>query len=466
MLLSAIKLKAIGEKVNFFITLILLFLFQGCSNPYPIEPTQITFGNYNHSLDNNDNFSPDGQWLVYDTRMENGGIRMGRTIERVNINNHTIDTIYTAPNFSGYGPGIGAVSYHPFYDQVIFIHGLLNPTKIEPYTFTRRFGAIVNIGDPNNMSILDARDVTYPFTLGALRGGTHRHEFSGDGKWVGYTYNDALMANHYPEKNLRTIGVSHMGNPTYVNSFDRKHFMGISETVVAVKVTPYPVPGSDEISHAANDSWVGDSGYVDQNGKIQRARAFLGEVRSQSGQKVKELFIVNIPENINLDEAESTITGTLSELPVPPKSFNQRRLTWTAETQFPGCSGIVRSSPDGSQMAYLSRGEKGIQQVFLMSPLGGKPKQLTSFDTSVQSGVRWNPDGTRVCFVWNNAIIIANVNDGSWKQLTRASKQGISALVWSPDGSTIALNKNVHDENTGKLFAQIFIVKVNIKGIR
>ncbi len=28
---------------------------------------------------------------------------------------------------------------------------------------------------------------------GALRGGTHRHEWSGDGKWIGFTYNDAIL---------------------------------------------------------------------------------------------------------------------------------------------------------------------------------------------------------------------------------------------------------------------------------
>jgi len=29
---------------------------------------------------------------------------------------------------------------------------------------------------------LDARDVTVPFRPGALRGGTHAHQFSGDGR--------------------------------------------------------------------------------------------------------------------------------------------------------------------------------------------------------------------------------------------------------------------------------------------
>ncbi|MEZ4905810.1 MAG: hypothetical protein R2822_30615 [Spirosomataceae bacterium] len=40
---------------------------------------------YNHDLDNNDNFSPDDQWLVYDTRTEIGGIAASAKIEKVNV---------------------------------------------------------------------------------------------------------------------------------------------------------------------------------------------------------------------------------------------------------------------------------------------------------------------------------------------------------------------------------------------
>ena len=198
-------------KLNFII--ILISLWSCFSSEKQVNEIQLTHNPYNHSLDNNDNFSPDNQWLVYDTRANNGGLRMGKTIERVHLVSGKIDTIYEAPNAGEFGPGLGAVSYHPTKNQVIFIHGLINPTEDEPYTFTRRFGAIVNVGSPNDMMVLDARDVTPPFTIGALRGGTHRHEFSGDGKWVGYTYNDAVMAIRFPEKNLRTIGISKIGHP-------------------------------------------------------------------------------------------------------------------------------------------------------------------------------------------------------------------------------------------------------------
>ena len=446
-------------KLNFII--ILISLWSCFSSEKQVNEIQLTHNPYNHSLDNNDNFSSDNQWLVYDTRTNNGGLRMGKTIERVHLVSGKIDTIYEAPNAGEFGPGLGAVSYHPTKNQVIFIHGLINPTEDEPYTFTRRFGAIVNVGSPNDMMVLDARDVTPPFTIGALRGGTHRHEFSGDGKWVGYTYNDAVMAIRFPEKNLRTIGISKIGHPISTdNQSDRKHFSGISETIVAVAVTPNPEPGSDEISYAANDSWVGKSGYIDANGKNQRARAFLGEVRSKTNDIVKELFIVDIPEDLDLANESFDIAGSLSDLPLPPRSFIQRRLTWTAETKYPGCSGIVRSSHDGNRIAYLSRDKNGIQQVFLTSPLEGNPRQLTSFETSVQSGLRWHPDGKHVCFVWDNSIIIANVENELWKKLTQSVEQELSALVWSPDGTTIAYNKNVKDEKSGDTFAQIFIVSL------
>ena len=72
--------------MNFFIPTISGILLNGRRQiNSPSRETQITFSPYNHSLDNNDNFSPDNVWLVYDTRTDNGSIRMGRTIEKVKL---------------------------------------------------------------------------------------------------------------------------------------------------------------------------------------------------------------------------------------------------------------------------------------------------------------------------------------------------------------------------------------------
>jgi hypothetical protein len=128
---------------------------------------------------------------------------------------------------------------------------------------------------------MDARDVTPPFTPGALRGGTHRHEPDATGKWVGYTYNDQIM--HALGKDLRTIGVTQLGNPVKTDRDPKgENHDGEGWSVLVVRVTPDPKPGSDEINQAASDSWVGTHGYQRADGKRQLARAFLGRVKDKN----------------------------------------------------------------------------------------------------------------------------------------------------------------------------------------
>ena len=63
-----------------------LFLMSHCHTATYPEETQLTTDlSYNHDLDNNDNFSPDNQWLVYDTRTHAGGIAASSRIERVRV---------------------------------------------------------------------------------------------------------------------------------------------------------------------------------------------------------------------------------------------------------------------------------------------------------------------------------------------------------------------------------------------
>ena len=70
--------------------LLLLFmtpiLFSACGQDNYKMEKQITQDlSYNHDLDNNDNFSPDDAWLVYDTRIEEGGIGANGKIEKIHL---------------------------------------------------------------------------------------------------------------------------------------------------------------------------------------------------------------------------------------------------------------------------------------------------------------------------------------------------------------------------------------------
>src|SRR5690625_5487279 len=48
-------------------------------------------------------------------------------------------------------------------------------------------------------------------------------------------------------------------------------------TMIVSRVTEKPAPGSDEISKAYEDGWIGQNGYLDASGQRQRRSiAFLG----------------------------------------------------------------------------------------------------------------------------------------------------------------------------------------------
>jgi len=441
----------------------------GCKpSTQPIKIVQLTNGAYNHDLDNNDNFSPDGKWLAYDTRTATGGIGGSPFVERVNVESGKVGELFVIKDNQSWGPGAGAVSYHPTENRVIFIHGLAFCSEKNPYQQWKRTGTMVDDNHPNVPIFMDARDVTLPYTPGALRGGTHRHEWSKDGKWVGYTYNDAIMKaieDSTGEKvNLRTIGVSTKLKPVVVDkSGEGENLSGEWYSVLVVRVVTNPIPGSDEISNAASDSWVGTGSYLKQDGKRQVARAFIGKVRSKNGQPVDELFVVDIPDSINQPGEFGPLEGTPTTFPMPPKGTLQRRLTFTAESAHPGCGGVVRSSSDGKWIAYLAADADGKQQIFIISPDGGSSRQVTAHPAGVQSCARWSPDNQSICYQIENSIVICKISDEPFEKrfqrITPESKEELSNIVWSPDGKTIAFNRPVKAEGAKEVWKQIFVVK-------
>jgi hypothetical protein len=429
------------------------------------EEKQITHDlTYNHDLDNNDNFSPDGEWLVYDTRTDDGGIAESARIEKVNVQTGEVKVLFDIKNNGTWGPGAGAVSYSPKENAVVFIHGLENSTKENPYQQWRRTGVIIEDSKPNVPIYMDARDITFPFTPGALRGGTHRHEWSGDGQWIGFTYNDAILKSLEDatgtKRNLRTIGVSKKIIPVIVDK-NSENVSGQWFSALVVRVVPEPKPGSDEISHAASDSWIGTNGYRRPDGKMQIARAFLGTVTDKNGKQVPEVFVVDIPDSITQPGGYGPLEGTQTDFPMPPKGTVQRRLTYTADSKYPGCSGIVRSSPDGSTLAFLAKDEKGIEQIFLIGPTGGKPTQLTEHESDVSGNLRWHPDGKQVSYIWNGSILLCKTGNTPFQQrfktLTRETKVAPTNVVWAHDGKTFAFNRAVKSPDGKTSTVQIFI---------
>jgi hypothetical protein len=450
--------------------LLIFVLFTSCKPMFLPEKQLTNDLTYNHDLDNNDNFSPDNQWLIYDTRTDHGGIAASAKIEKVNVNTGEKKIVYEIKNNQAFGPGVGAASYSPVSNQIVFIHGLKNVTNENPYQQWRRTGVMIDESMPNKPIFIDARDTAFPFTKGALRGGTHRHEFSGDGKWIGFTYNDAIMKalevstgeNH----NLRTIGVSKKGKS--VNIIDENNGENISGewfSALVVNVVSKPKIGSDEISKAANDSWVGNYGYLKPNGKRQLARAFIGTIKNENGENIDEVFIVDIPENIEIDGEYGFLEGSETQLPTPPKGTSQRRLTFTSKTSHAGCIGIVRSTLDGNLLAFLAKDTKNINQIFTISPNGGSIKQITFHESNVEGSIRWHPSGNSIFYIWNGSICEVEINnqdfDKRLKIISKPMNPSPSNLVLSHEGKILAFNRLIENPTKGLKSKQIFLINLN-----
>ena len=428
---------------------------------------KLTRGPSGRVLTNTGVWSPDGEWIVYDTRQVDFD---GDTIEMVNVKTGEVREVYRAKN----GAHCGVVTFHPRENKVVFILGPENPTPDWEYGMFHRQGVIVPTDQPAATAKavnLDARDITPPFTPGALRGGSHVHVWDAAGDWVSFTYEDHLLAQFKEptatnDINLRNIGVSAPVRAVRVSKDHPRNHDADYFTVLIARTTANPKPGSDEIKKAFEEGWVGTKGYVRADGKRQRrALAFQGHVVTTQGETIAEVFLADLPDDLT-QPGDGPLAGTETRAPFPPKGCVQRRLTFTAERKFPGLQGPrhwLRSSPDGSKIAFLMKDDAGIVQLWTISPNGGAPRQVTHNPWSIASAFTWSPDGKRVAFVADNSVCVASAATGETQRLTprtddaRAPKS--EACVFSPNGKQLAYLRPAADSGR-LLFNQVFVVGV------
>lgn len=419
---------------------------------------QLTFAPRHHQLTNINSWTSDSQWLVFDVR-PSGASFTGETIERVNIFTGDVEVVYHA----SLGAHVGVVTVNPQRpDRYVFIHGPENPDAHWHYDFHRRRGVIVAAG---RAVTLDAMDMTPPFTPGALRGGTHVHVWSPDGSRLSFTYNDAVLHELDSGLDLRNIGVALPCGPVISAKNHPREYDGSHFCVLVSKTTANPTPGSDDITRAYEEGWIGNQGYLTSAAKLQRwALAFIGDTCSSDGEKIPELFIVDLPDNlVALQQAGAEpLCGTPIAMPAPPRGVEQRRLTFTHHHRYPGLVNVprhwVRSHPDGSQLAFLMRDSDGIVQLWVISPNGGEPRQVTYGSLGVQSAFNWHPSGKALGFVQQGRIVLCDASDGTITALTSPGQQEPSAdaVVFSPDGQYIAWMQEVEG------FRQLFITETGL----
>lgn len=441
-----------------------------------VAPRQVTSAPHGHILTNTAVWSPDGQWIVYDVRSDPAGtVFDGTRIERVHVASGRVEVLYE----SRHGACCGVATYHPAQEKVVFILGPEYPTPDWHYSTCHRRGVIVATADPGTLINLDARDLIPPFTAGALRGGSHVHVFSPDGKYVAFTYEDhvlsqspspvprggarggaiALGADH----NQRNVGVSLVGQRVTVPRSHVRNHDGDSFSVLATETVNYPTPGSDEINRAYEDAWIGTHGYVGPNGHRQtHALAFLGDVVTENGNVVTELFVVDLPIDITIADDEP-LQGTTTRRPAPACGTTQRRITFTTDRKHPGIQGPrhwPRSSRDGSWIAFYMRDDDGHVQLWTISPNGTELVQITSFPFSVASAFSWHPQGTHIALIADGSVWLVDTSTHDQRRLTVATAANClprsEACVFSPEGAQIAYVQPV--DRDGATCNQIFVV--------
>lgn len=405
---------------------------------------QLTFAPRNHQLTNINAWTPDSRWLAFDVR-PSGASFTGETIERVNVQTGEVQVIYRATH----NAHVGVVTVNPQDPaRYVFIHGPENPDADWHYDFHHRRGVVVQDGRASN---LDAMDITAPFTPGALRGGSHVHVWSPDGSRLSFTYNDHVLHALAPALDLRNVGVALPYGPVHPQGSHPREYAGSHWCVLVSCTTPQPRPGSDDINRAYEEGWVGAQGYLKPDGTRQRwALAFIGDTLSVKGDKVPELFIVDLPENAAAwkQAGEAPLEGTATTLPAPPAGVMQRRLTFTHSRRYPGLATTprhwVRSSTDGANLAFLMCDDAGVAQLWLMSPNGGEPRQLTH-GAGVDSAFNWHPQGRFIGFVQGRRIVLCDAQTGAITALTAEQPVAPSpdAVLFSPDGKNIAWMQDV-----------------------
>ncbi|MBW7893709.1 MAG: DUF3748 domain-containing protein [Opitutaceae bacterium] len=427
---------------------------------------QVTYAPHGHVLTNTAVWSPDGRWIVHDVRSADN-VFDGTRIEQVDGETGETRVLHESSN----GAGCAVASYHPREPKVVFLEGPENPAPDWSYAASRRRGLWLKADEPGRSHALDAMNYAPPFRPGALRGGSHLHVFSPDGAWVSFTYEDEVLArlDRQPgapahEANQRNVGVAVPAGPVHVAAAHPRNHDGDFFSVLVTRTTDRPRPGSDDISRAFEEGWVGNHGYIRADGTPQtRALAFLGMVTAADGRQHAEVFIVDLPDDLT-QEGTAPLGGTATTRPAPPAGVTQRRLTFTEARRHRGATLAprhwVRSSPDGVQLAFVMRDDAGVAQLWSVPPQGGEPRQISRHPSGIASAFSWSPDGRWIAHLMDGSVFVTEAATGhGWRLTPRRTGDDAPepyACVFSPDGRRIAYTRRINHQ------AQIFTVTTSL----
>jgi hypothetical protein len=172
------------------------------------------------------------------------------------------------------------VTVHPTQERYVFIHGPERPDAQWQYDFHHRRGGLS--GAVEN---LDAMDITAPYTPGRCAAAATSMSIAPtvSSSVLPITTTCCTSATRRWTAQRRRGGAY---GPVTPQGKHPREYGGSHWCVLVSRTTPTPVPGSDEINRAYEEGWVGN-----------HALAFIGDTLAENGDKVPELFIVDLPQD-------------------------------------------------------------------------------------------------------------------------------------------------------------------------
>jgi hypothetical protein len=448
---------------------------------------QLTADPCNKLLTHTAVWSPDGLWVVYDTRSDEAGSAFdGCTIEVVNVVTGEQRVLYGQRGQPLSGAHVGVVTWHPREAVVAFIQGPPHPTSNWRYGPAHRQGVTVFMAQPGIAHPIDARDLSAS-TPGALRGGSHVHvwhpglggPFPAGGPplpLMSFTYDDALVPGG------RQVGLALTDRNvlvpphSLVDGRPRNH-PGHAFSVLATRGVAQPRPGSDDFARAFEEGWC----------NFGRSLAFVGEVRAADGRPVHEVFALDLPDDLaDLTRAApgQPLQGSPSDWPWPPTCLldTTRRLTRFADQ--PRHSGVsvlgvptalggravrhwLRGSPRTGEVAFLAPDGNGVLQLWLVPPGGSSaPRMLSRLPQGVSSAFNFLPGGSAIAHAAGGRLALTDAISGATRWLHDAGHPARAAgtvlphcICPSPDGRHLAYLRRLHNSPVGS-FNQIFLLEI------
>jgi hypothetical protein len=212
-------------------------------------------------------------------------------------------------------------------------------------------------------------------------------------------------------------------------------------SAIIADVIVEPEHGSDQISKAFDECWLGNIG-DDSNPSI----AFQGTTKNEDGKDVVEIFLVDIdPQKILQDKGA---IGREGEKIRVPKGIISKRLSHS-ENGLSDLRHWLRSSPDGKFIYALAKDKNGFNQIARCEVQTGELKNISNLDFSISSPINIDPKGEKITFIANNNVYLFDLKSLKADKITDFGSDDLPLLgvpVFSRDGSKLAFNQFVEKE--------------------